>query len=248
MSSALRTRRHAGSIRAGKANSSRGLGREGTGSHKAGVAGSTPVPTTTSLLISFNGRTLGCGPGDAEFEFSQSGPDTGLVQWQNAGLQNPMSTVRFSQPVPIFFALQIDHDVALGPGSSRSARCRPPARRSGRAGSRPSRRRARSRRCGRPRCGTTIARVRRTPRQARAGSESPVPSGRSRPLRANETSGPAPGGPAGRCGGRRGEASDARRLGRTRRRTVSVWMRLAATPQPARPAVRSLMKADGPQT
>ena len=59
----------AGSSPAALANSSRGLGREGAGSHKAGVAGSTPVPATIqSLLISFNGRTLGCGSGDAEFD------------------------------------------------------------------------------------------------------------------------------------------------------------------------------------
>jgi len=64
----------AGSSPAALANFSRGLGREGAGSHKAGVAGSTPVPATISgvaiqsLLISFNGRTLGCGPGDAEFD------------------------------------------------------------------------------------------------------------------------------------------------------------------------------------
>lgn len=64
----------AGSSPAALANSSRGLGREGAGSHKAGVAGSTPVPATISgvavqsLLTSFNGRTLGCGPGDAEFD------------------------------------------------------------------------------------------------------------------------------------------------------------------------------------
>jgi hypothetical protein len=64
----------AGSSPAALANSSRGLGREGAGSHKAGVAGSTPVPATISgvtiqsRLTSFNGRTLGCGPGDAEFD------------------------------------------------------------------------------------------------------------------------------------------------------------------------------------
>ena len=84
----------AGSSPAALTNFSRGLGREGAGSHKAGVAGSTPVPATISgssgtgwtrcvrglsppttrlmaipsLLISFNGRTLGCGPGDAEFD------------------------------------------------------------------------------------------------------------------------------------------------------------------------------------
>ena len=64
----------AGSSPAALTNSSRGLGREGAGSHKAGVAGSTPVPATISgvavqsLLTSFNGRTLGCGPGDAEFD------------------------------------------------------------------------------------------------------------------------------------------------------------------------------------
>ena len=38
----------AGSSPAALTNSSRGLGREGAGSHKAGVAGSTPVPATIS--------------------------------------------------------------------------------------------------------------------------------------------------------------------------------------------------------
>jgi hypothetical protein len=57
-----------------------------------------------SLLISFNGRTLGCGPGDAEFDSPSQDQIPVLVQWQNAGLQNPMSTVRFSQPVPNFFS------------------------------------------------------------------------------------------------------------------------------------------------
>jgi hypothetical protein len=38
----------AGSSPAALANSPRGLGREGAGSHKAGVAGSTPVPATIS--------------------------------------------------------------------------------------------------------------------------------------------------------------------------------------------------------
>ena len=116
----------AGSSPAALTNSSRGLGREGAGSHKAGVAGSTPVPATI-----FGGSGIGWTPrcvrrsptthyeidghsispdfvqwqdarlwtGRRGVRFSQSGPDTGLVQ--NAGLQNPMSTVRFSQPVPI---------------------------------------------------------------------------------------------------------------------------------------------------
>ena len=38
----------AGSSPAALTNSSRGLGREGAGSHKAGMAGSTPVPATIS--------------------------------------------------------------------------------------------------------------------------------------------------------------------------------------------------------
>jgi hypothetical protein len=38
----------AGSSPAALTNSSRGLGREGAGSHKAGVSGSTPVPATIS--------------------------------------------------------------------------------------------------------------------------------------------------------------------------------------------------------
>ena len=38
----------AGSSPAAPTNSSRGLGREGAGSHKAGMAGSTPVPATIS--------------------------------------------------------------------------------------------------------------------------------------------------------------------------------------------------------
>lgn len=99
----------AGSNPAGRTNClSRGLGWEGTGSHKAGVAGSTPAPAT-NFLTSFNGRTLGCGPGDAEFNSPSQ---------DQAGLQNPMSTVRFSQPVPNFFH-------RCGPGFGNSLRAAP---------------------------------------------------------------------------------------------------------------------------
>jgi hypothetical protein len=93
----------AGSNPAALANFSRGLGREGTGSHKAGVAGSTPAPATNPDFVQWQDARLWTGRRGVRF--SQSGPDTGLVQWQNAGLQNPMSTVRFSQPVPMFFTL-----------------------------------------------------------------------------------------------------------------------------------------------
>src|SRR5712691_2138081 len=67
-----------------------------------------------------------------------------------------------------------------------------------------------------------------------------------RPLRANETSGPAPGGPAGKCAGRRGDAATPGvRDGAEPK--ISVRMQLAAIPQAARPAVRSRMKVGGPQ-
>src|SRR5262249_3052651 len=66
-----------------------------------------------------------------------------------------------------------------------------------------------------------------------------------KPLRANDTSGPVPGGPAGVCGGGGGEATTPGVLGGAEPK-FSMWIRLAATPQPARPAVRSLIKAGGP--
>jgi hypothetical protein len=67
-----------------------------------------------------------------------------------------------------------------------------------------------------------------------------------RPLRANETSGPEPGSPAGKCGSRRGEAAMPGVVEGPAPK-ISVWMQPGATPQVARPAVRSLMKVDGPQ-
>src|ERR1700691_1528831 len=67
-----------------------------------------------------------------------------------------------------------------------------------------------------------------------------------RPLRANETIGPEPGGPAGKCGGRCGEGSMPGVLDGPAP-NISLWMRARATPHVTRPAVRSLMKVDGPQ-
>src|SRR5208282_5634301 len=67
-----------------------------------------------------------------------------------------------------------------------------------------------------------------------------------RPLRANETSAPKPGGPAGKCGSRRGEAAMPRVMDGPAPK-LSVWMRSGATPKAARPAIRSLMKVGGPQ-
>src|SRR5271168_227595 len=67
-----------------------------------------------------------------------------------------------------------------------------------------------------------------------------------RPLRPKETSAPEPEGPAGKCGGRLGEAAMPGVMDGPAPKP-SVWMRSGATPQAARPAVRSLMKVDGPQ-
>ena len=55
-----------------------------------------------------------------------------------------------------------------------------------------------------------------------------------------------PAGPAGWCGSRRGAAEMPGVFGGFEPK-ISVWMRLAATPQALSPAVRSLMKAGGPQ-
>src|ERR1700722_9035508 len=67
-----------------------------------------------------------------------------------------------------------------------------------------------------------------------------------RPVRANETIGPEPGGPAGKCGSRRGEAAIPGVLDGPAP-NISVWMQSGATPNAATPEVRSLMKVDGPQ-
>src|SRR5262245_282277 len=72
------------------------------------------------------------------------------------------------------------------------------------------------------------------------------PQRTSMPLRENETNGPVPGGPAGGCGGCRGEAASPGVWDGPAPK-ISVWMRLGATPQAARPVLRLLMKADGPQ-
>ena len=133
-----------------------------------------------------------------------------------------------------------------GAASSRSARCPRPARRSGRARSRPSPARARSRKCGRRPSGTTSAPARRRPRPARAGSERPVASGPRG--RSGRTRPAAPRRQARAAGAAAGAASAATPgVIDGPEPKFSVWMRLAATPQPARPAVRLLMNAGGPQ-
>ena len=62
-----------------------------------------------------------------------------------------------------------------------------------------------------------------------------------RPLRANETSAPMPGGPAGMRGCRRG-ASATPGVSDGPGPKISRWMRFAVIPQPARPSVTSCMK------
>src|SRR5271155_2667574 len=66
-----------------------------------------------------------------------------------------------------------------------------------------------------------------------------------RPLRAKDTNGPTPADPAGWCGGRRGAAAMLGVLGGVEPK-ISVWMRLAATPQVPSSTARLFMKADGP--
>src|SRR5271163_2778002 len=66
-----------------------------------------------------------------------------------------------------------------------------------------------------------------------------------RPVRAKDTSGPVPTVPAGACGGLSGAAATPGVLAGPAP-NVSLWIRLAATPQVARLAVRSVMKAGGP--
>jgi hypothetical protein len=66
-----------------------------------------------------------------------------------------------------------------------------------------------------------------------------------RPLRAKDTNGPTPADPAGWCSGRRGVAAMPGVLGGLEPK-ISVWMRLAATPQFPSSTARSFMKADGP--
>ena len=120
---------------------------------------------------------------------------------------------------------EIDDDVALGLGAADQhiavRRC---IDRVG-AGSRPSRPQVRSHKCGRPPFDTTIARVRRTLRQARAGSGTPAPSGHSD--RSGRTRPAAP--------RREVRPADAAAAAETRRRPglsdgpapkISVWMRL----------------------
>jgi hypothetical protein len=63
--------------------------------------------------------------------------------------------------------------------------------------------------------------------------------------RAKDTNGPTPADPAGWCGGRLGAAAMPGILGGFEPK-ISVWMRLAATPQVPSSTARSFMKADGP--
>src|SRR5215472_2848996 len=66
------------------------------------------------------------------------------------------------------------------------------------------------------------------------------------PARANEILGPSPGDPAGACGRRRGASFTPGMMGLPEPK-ISVWTRSPATPQPPSPAVKSSMKAGGPQ-
>ena len=119
------------------------------------------VPSYAVSIMEFSDGKV--GPRDADTSATRSSPGRLGRTWSSRMIEQIWS--------------QVDHDIALRPRSSRSAHCRPAAHRSGRAGSSRSRPPARSRRCGRPRSGTPIAPVCRTLRQARAGSETPVPSG-----------------------------------------------------------------------
>ena len=67
------------------------------------------------------------------------------------------------------------------------------------------------------------------------------------PLRANETTGPVPEGPSGRCGCRLEDAAMPGVMGDAEPK-ISAWMRFAATPHVRSPAIKSFMKAVGPQT
>src|SRR5271166_5854830 len=66
-----------------------------------------------------------------------------------------------------------------------------------------------------------------------------------RPARAKEILGPLPGNPAGACGDRRGTSFTPGVMALPEPK-ISVWTRSRATPQPPRPAVKSLRKAAGP--
>ena len=104
----------------------------------------------------------------------------------------------------------------------------------------------RLRRCDRLPRGTPISSARRRLRRARAGSDTPLPNGHSRRSERTKPAGPCP------KSAEVGAAAGAERLrfpGCWRRpgRRASLWIRRRATPQSARPAVSSLMKAAGPQ-
>jgi len=112
----------AGSSPAALTNSSRGLGREGAGSHKAGVAGSTPVPATISggsgtgwtryvrrspiaQLAHHPSRGVRNGlplpvPIAADHEIGGHSISPDFVQWQDARLWTGRRGVRFSQSGP----------------------------------------------------------------------------------------------------------------------------------------------------
>jgi hypothetical protein len=90
----------AGSSPAALTNSSRGLGREGAGSHKAGMAGSTPVPATISHAANVrNGLPLPV-PIAADYEIGGHSISPDFVQWQDARLWTGRRGVRFSQSGP----------------------------------------------------------------------------------------------------------------------------------------------------
>ena len=84
----------AGSSPAALTKFSRGLGREGAGSHKAGVAGSTPVPAT--IFGGSGTGWTGCvrQSSTAHYEIGGHSISPDFVQWQDARLW----TAEFDSP------------------------------------------------------------------------------------------------------------------------------------------------------
>ena len=90
----------AGSSPAALTNSSRGLGREGAGSHKAGVTGSTPVPATISGGSGTGWTRCVRRSPTAHYEIGGHSISPDFVQWQDARLWTGRRGVRFSQSGP----------------------------------------------------------------------------------------------------------------------------------------------------
>ena len=80
--------------------------------HTALVACSNQAAGTKFLLTSFNGRTLGCGPGDAVFDSpsqDQSSFPMGVkLKRTSAGLQNRKLQVRGLPPLPVLGSVSVE--------------------------------------------------------------------------------------------------------------------------------------------